>query len=284
MVEFELIDETFDINITSQYHISIQLSLSGYCFSVLDPLRNKYILLKNYVFTEELATDQIAGYLANLQLKDEFLTRDYHSVSVMVVSDKSTMVPLPLFIEQNIEKYFEFNHGLTDGDVLKYNKLKQSDAVIIYPVPSVLEKIILARFPNAKFYNQAKPFIEKILIDNKNKGNETKVFVNVQREFFDILVINQTKIELYNSFRYKTESDFAFFILYVFDQLKLNPEETRLSICGEIPKDSPQAELIKTFLKEVSFEKYSTQSLYSYTLANVPAHRFYNLLNLYHCE
>jgi hypothetical protein len=283
MVEFELIDETFDINITSQYHISIQVSLNGYCFSVLDLRRNKYILLKNYVFTEELATDQI-GYLANLQLKDEFLTRDYHSVSVIVVSDKSTIVPLPLFVEQNIERYFEFNHGLSDGDVPNFNKLKQSDAVIVYSVPAVFEKSILSRFPNAKFYNQAKPFIEKNLIDNKNKGNETKVFVNVQKEFFDILVINQNKIELYNSFRYKTESDFAFFILYVFDQLKLNPEETRLSVCGEIQKDSPQADLIKTFLKEVDFEKYSTQSLYSYTLANVPAHRFYNLLNLYHCE
>lgn len=284
MVEFELIDETFDINITSQYHISIQVSLNGYCFSILDPRRNKYILLKNYVFGEEKNTEETGIYIANVQAKDEFLMRDYSSVSVLYVSDKSTMVPLPLFIENNIEKYFAFNHGLLESDTLKFNKLKQTDAVILYPVPTLVEKSILERFPNARFFNQSKPFIEKILIDNKNKGNEIKVFVNVQKDFFDILVINQNKIELHNSFSYKTESDFAFFILYVFDQLKLNPEEIHLNICGEISKDSPRAELIKTFLKEVNFEKYSTQSLYSYTLANIPAHRFYNLLNLYHCE
>lgn len=284
MVEFELIDETFDINITSHYHISIQVSLNGYCFSILDLRRNKYILLKNYLFSEEFGHEQFGQHLKMLQSKDEFLSRDYQSASVIFVSDRSTLVPMPLFNENHLGKYFSFNHGIETHDLIKYNKLKQTDAVNLFSVQPDLESVMLERFPNAKFFHQATPFIEKILIESKNKNYGFKVFVNVQKDFFDIAAINHGKLELFNSFRYKTESDFAFFILYIFDQLKLNAEETGLNICGELSKESPHAGLIKTFLKDVAFEKYSTQSLYSYTLANVPSHRFYNLLNLYHCE
>lgn len=283
MVEFELIDEAFDLNITSQYHISIQVSLDGYCFSVLDTRRNKYILLKNYLFPEETDNEKLLSHIAGLQEKDEFLLKDYRSVSVILVSEKSTMVPLPLFIESNIEKYFAFNHGLSSDSEVRYNRLKQTDAVNIFPVATTLEKIILQRFPNARLYCQSTPFVEKILMDGKNKTQDARIYVNVHKSFIDIVVARHNKIELMNSFRYKTESDFTFFILYVFDQLKLNPDEVPVNFCGEIKKDSSHSELIKSFLGKVNFEKYSTQSLYSYTLANVPAHRFYNLLNLYHC-
>jgi len=283
MVEFELIDETFDINITSQYHISIQVSPNGYCFSVLDIRRNKYILLKNYVFPEDTEIEKLPSLVAGIQEKDEFLSRDFPSVSVILISERSTLVPLPLFNENNIEKYFAFNHGLGSESHVRHNRLKQTDAVNIYPVFSLLEKAITNRFSSARFYCQSFPFIEKILMDGKNKSAEARVFISVQKDFFDIVVARQNKIELHNSFRYKNESDFAFFILYVYDQLKLNTDDTAVNFCGELNKESAHSELIKSFIGQVNFEKYSTQSLYSYTLANVPAHRFYNLLNLYHC-
>lgn len=283
MVEFELIDETFDINITQQYHISIQVSLSGYCFSVLDLRRNKYILMKNYFFPEDASADQIAGQLRSLHEKDEFLQRDYQSVYVMFISERSTLVPLPLFEGNKVDNYFAFNHGLESFEQVRYNKLKQTDAVNLYTIFREFEKLISERFSNAKFFHQLTTFIEKALMDNKNSKDAYKVFINVHREFFDIIAIHHGKLELSNSFRYKTESDFTFFILYVFDQLKINPEETVVTICGELSKDAQQTQLLKTFVKDVNFEKYSTQSLYSYTLANIPAHRFFNLLNLYHC-
>ncbi len=284
MVELELIDETFDINNTSQYHISIQISLNGYCFSILDIQRNKYILLKNYLFKDQLILDQSGKGLNFIHERDEFLKNDYKSVSVIIVSNRSTLVPLPLFNESYISNFFEFNYGIETGEGINFNKLKQTDAVNLFPVNLEIRNIFLNKFPHARFYSQATPFIEKILINNKNNSYSTKLYVNVQTEFFDIVAVNQKKLELYNSFRYKTESDFSFFILYVLDQLKLNPQETILNICGELSKESPSTQLIKSFLKDASFAQYGDQALYSYTLANIPAHRFYNLLNLYHCE
>jgi hypothetical protein len=283
MVEFELIDETFDINITQQYHISIQVSLNGYCFSVLDLRRNKYILLKNYIFPDDASADQVSGQLLSLHEKDEFLQRDYQSVYVMFVSERSTLVPLPLFEGDKGVHYFNFNHGLESSEQVRYNKLRQTDAVNLFTVNRDFERVFSERFSNAKFFHQVTPFIEKTLMDHKNSKDAFRVFLNVHREFFDIITIHHGRLELSNSFRYKTESDFTFFILYVLDQLKINPGEAEVTICGELSKDASHTQLLKTFVKDVSFEKYSTQSLYSYTLANIAAHRFFNLFNLYHC-
>jgi hypothetical protein len=38
-MDIVFIDETFDINQTKNYHISIQAGLNGYSFSVLDPVQ-----------------------------------------------------------------------------------------------------------------------------------------------------------------------------------------------------------------------------------------------------
>ncbi len=55
-MDIVFIDETFDINQTKNYNISIQAGLNGYSFSVIDPVRNKYILLKHIAFKGEMTT------------------------------------------------------------------------------------------------------------------------------------------------------------------------------------------------------------------------------------
>jgi hypothetical protein len=283
MVEIELIDETFDINITSQYDLSIQVSPDGYCFSILDPRRTKYILLKNYLIAEEYNNQDFASYIGDLQEKDEFLSKDYHSVRIIYSTQRSTLVPSSLFSESHKEDYFAFVHTIMEDENILVNKLLAADSVNLFVIPQVIEKRLMDRFPNAGIFHQSSSFIENLLADAQSKSKDSRVYVHVARGFFDIAVTSQGKLELYNSFRYTTESDFAFFILYVFDQLKLDPEETVLRLSGEISRDSAHYDLIRTFVRNLSFEKYNSASLYSYVFTNIAAHRFHNLLNLYHC-
>lgn len=284
MVEIELIDETFDINITAQYDLSIQVSPDGYCFSVLDPRRNKYILLKNYVISEEYSFQDFASYIWELQEKDEFLSKNYHSVRIIYSTQRSTLVPSSLFSEKHKEDYFTFVHQIKEGENILFNKLRAADSVNLFVIPREIEEKLIERFPNARIFHQSASFIENLLADAQSKSRDFRVYVHAARDFFDIAVSRDGKLELYNSFNYTNESDFAFFVLYVFDQLNMDPEETVLRLSGEITRDSPHYELIRTFVRNVSFEKYNIASLYSYVFSNLAAHRFHNLLNLYHCE
>ncbi|MCJ7446075.1 MAG: DUF3822 family protein [Bacteroidales bacterium] len=91
----ELFDETLDINSTDNYELSVQLSPDGFHFCILDAIRNKYILLRssepddNKYFTPDKINDIIS--------KDDFLTRRYKKVNIVLPSPKFTLVPAPLF-------------------------------------------------------------------------------------------------------------------------------------------------------------------------------------------
>lgn len=91
----ELFDETLDINSTENYELSVQVSPDGFAFSVLDTLRNKYVLLRssdpeeNKYFT--------SGQITEIINKDDFLLKKYRKVNLVFPSKKFTLVPSPLF-------------------------------------------------------------------------------------------------------------------------------------------------------------------------------------------
>jgi len=49
------------------------------------------------------------------------------------------------------------------------------------------------------------------------------MFVNLDNKHFEIVVIANNKLILYNSFKYQTKEDYIYYILFTAEQLELNP-------------------------------------------------------------
>ncbi len=282
-MDLVLIDETFDLNQTNNYHISIQAGLNGYSFSVLDPLRNKYILLKHIPFTGEMTVSLLEDRVNEIQGNDEFLNRKYKSVYFSWQSPRYTLIPGPLFNKDNLRTYFEFNHVLEDLDEIHYNGFKGIDAYNLFAIPSELSNIIFRSFGNARFFHQATPLIEHGLISHGGKSARKTVLVSLDGKNTDIVVIQGENLVLCNTFPWKDEKDIVYFTLYVYEQLKLDGTETPLFLAGEISRNSPVYEMLKTYITRVGFEKPNSHFTYSYTFNDIDQHRFINLFNLKLC-
>jgi hypothetical protein len=277
------IDETFDLNQTGNYNISIQAGLDGYSFSVLDPVRNKYILLKHFIFPENLDIETLEDKIQEINSNDEFLSREYKTARFSYQSPKYTIIPGPLFNKQNLRSYFEFNHHLEDLDEIHYNKLSNTDAYNLFIIPSRLACLAKRAFSNVKYFHQVTPFIENGLMQHGGKTFRRAVLVNIYGKFADVIVVQGEKLLLSNTFPWKNEQDLVYFILYVYEQLKLGGEEVPLVISGSIKKKSPAYELLKVYIKKVGFESRNDSFQYSYTLNDIDPHWFTNLFNLKLC-
>jgi hypothetical protein len=90
----ELFDETLDINSTENYELSVQMSRDGFAFIILDTLRNKYVLLRSHDPDDDkyISADRITELIN----KDDFLTKSFKTVNVIIPSYKSTLIPSPL--------------------------------------------------------------------------------------------------------------------------------------------------------------------------------------------
>ena len=258
--------------------------LKGFSFCIIDTSLQKYIALKHYKFEKISSYASSLNKLNEIFNNDELLYNKFKSVKLIFASQRETLVPLPLFSNEDIKKYFYFNQSEEKNEEVLYNKIKNSDAVNIFSIPTKFINFFNNKFDNITYYHQSTPFIENALIENKNQKFDYKVYVYNYEFFFDVIVISPQKLLFYNTFKYKNENDFAYYLMNVFEQLKLNPSQTPVYLMGDITKQSDCYNIIKKFITNIYFKKLSNSFDYSYVFNQIPEHYFFNMLNLYQCE
>ncbi|MBI9053498.1 MAG: DUF3822 family protein [Bacteroidales bacterium] len=282
MQSFAYIDETLDINLTQSYELSIQLSLNGLSFCLLDTVRNKFIVLKHIQFQAYSAFDDYLDIIEKAIESNDLLNHEYRKVKLVWISNKNTLIPSSLFNIDNLKTYFEFNQKLNDLDEIHYTELKYANAYSVFTIPNQIATIFTRVYSNIIFYNQQTPEIENALF--RYNSNEFKVLIHVENDFFDLIITQKGKLLLYNNFVYKNEIDMLYYIMYSFEQLKINPESIDLILSGILTKNSKEHLKLKEFIRHIRFEKHSEENSFSYTFNKIAHHHYTNLFNLNICE
>jgi len=266
------------------YRLSIQLSLDGFSFCILDTWQNKYSAIEVYTF-QDISTPLALNIVLNdLIAKSEWLSLPFQETRIIFEYPKSTIIPLPLFDENHSADYLRFNHYVDFGEKIRFDRLPNLDAVNIFAVPEIILHTMQKFFPGAKLHHFTSPLIENLIILNKNQDDDFVIFAHVRKSWFDLLVLSGKKLIFINSFKYKAKEDFVYFLIYVMDQLNLNPEKTSLTLVGDISKISSLYELTFKYVRNVNFGKRTQDYDFSYVFDEFPEHFFFNLLNLQRCE
>jgi hypothetical protein len=266
------------------YSLSIQISLDGFSFSILDEDRNKYVAFELYSIQEVDDYEDLAKLLGDLFDQLDIIKRRFNKINVIFEGSKSSLVPFPLFDEIEIEHYLKFGHALVYDEEACYDKLPNLQAYNVYALAKPIKELIKARFINYKICHTQSSLIEGLLIRYKNQDISNKVFVNVRLGYLDVLYIKDSKLEFSNTFKYKTNEDFAYFLINVLEELQLNPESIEMTLLGEIDKSSSIYEVLYKYIRNIDFIERNDFYSYSYAMDELPAHFFYNLLNVGSCE
>lgn len=282
MRNIAIVDETFDINITSAYHLSVQISSGGICFAILDTVRNKFIAFKHLLF-EESHPLSVEDQIKRLFQTDSYLIHKYKSTGLIYITPNATLIPAPIYDSGKEEDLYLFSNLLPDKHVIQSDKIVGIDAWISYAIPEKIRDTLDDHPNHFKIIHQSCPIIENAFRAAKTKADETLIFAQVYPDFFDLVVFKKGKFELYNSFSYKTEQDFIFYILYVFEQFDINIDATTLSLSGYVEKESTLINKLTEFLPNISFAAFNPNFNYSYTFGQLNQHQFSNLFNLFPC-
>lgn len=85
------------------------------------------------------------------------------------------------------------------------------------------------------------------------------MFVHVQKEHFEIVVVENRKLLFYNTFNYNTKEDFIYYILFTAEQLALDPETFPLYLLGKIDEGDPFYTMVYTYVRNVFFGVHYSQ-------------------------
>jgi len=277
------IDKTFDNTQTQLYHLSIQISLDGFYFSVLDIQRGKYIVLNGHHFFLRRPR-LLLKHVREVIDSEDIFQNEFKSIEILYVTPKFTLVPQVFYGRGSLDKYLWFNNSEEKGFVVEKNLFARAQCWCIYDIPQNLSEYLSAKFPKSTLRHNLFPLVEGVLKRNRAYADREQVHLNFFRDSFEIVVINGSKLILCNVFNYKTDRDVLYHVLFCFDQLKLPPESTEIIMHGQLPQVSPIYHLFKKYVLLTSFARLDTTYQYSYTFSQIPEHYYSSLLSVYKCE
>ncbi len=277
-------DKALDKEASRKYRLSIQLSLDGFSFCILDTDRNKFSGIEAYSFQEVSTSLVISNIITELIQKSDWLKLPFQETRIIFETEKSTLIPAPLFEDEHAADYLRFNHNPDFGDKIIFDRLSNLGAVNVFSIPENILLTLGRFFPGVTVHHFASYLIENLLILNKNSDEGFVIFAYLRSTSIDLLVLDGRNLIFSNSFNYKAKEDCVYFLIYVMEQLNLNPEKTGVTFFGEISKTSPLFDLTRKYVRNVAFGKRTLDYNYSYALDEIPEHYYFNLLNLQRCE
>ncbi len=275
----ELFDETLDINSTENYELSLQVSTDGFYFCLLDTIRNKYVLIRASEPEENKSFS--AGNLNELYIKDDFLSKKYKKVNIVVPSRKFTIIPAPLYDPGKKDEYFTFNHNTEEGNIIIANRLNDPDAFLLFSITEPVHKLINDHFPDVYPYHHLKPLFDHI--SNKRKSvNGNYIHIHVERDFFNLIIFDHETLKFCNSFNYRNINDIIYFTMNVFKKLEIKQEET-IYFSGLTEKYDDLSSGFSIYIRNIKFSEPAGNFTFSYVFNETELHRFINLFNIAHC-
>lgn len=254
-------------NIPTKQELSIQISLSGLSFCILQRDTKTISFLEDYEFEKKLNPHEVLDKIKHIYNTESFLKSNFSNVQVIHVNELSTLVPKPLFDENCLADYLKFNSKILQSDFIAYDSIDINDSANIY-VPYVnINNYIYDLFGAFTYKHISTILIEQILAIEKNATN-VKMYINVNKSHFEMVVINKSKLLLYNTFEYNTKEDFIYYILFTAEQLQLNPELFELIFLGDIDSKDELYVIAYKYVQFVFFGK--RQDNYKYSLNAQP--------------
>ena len=107
----------------------------------------------------------------------------------------------------------------------------------VYQISPSVKEAIKAKFPDARFFSAATPFLAGCY-QSMPEGEKEAAFACFQKKFFQLALLNQSGLVFYNRFSYQSANDALYFILLAYEQHGFGPSEVPLFLSGHILNSS----------------------------------------------
>jgi hypothetical protein len=254
-------------NISKNIHnrLSVQVSLTGLSFLVkgLDTEEILYFTEKNV--GSSATAEELLLEIDTIITENDILQLKFDEVIILYSNNVYTTVPSSLFDETKASEYLKFNSKILSNDFIAFDQIESNNMVVVY-IPYVnINNYFFERFGSFQYYHAVSVFLKDVLYSAKHSLGP-KMYLNVQEEQLDFIILEQGKLVLCNSFLFKTSEDFIYYVLFCLEQLRLNPDTIPVILSGTIEKEDSNYEILYTYIRNILFiEDTSNPSIQSTT-------------------
>jgi hypothetical protein len=246
-------------NISTINRLSVQVSLNGLSFLIMDVETSQIVFFKEIPFSGTFSPEEVLLELKKVYENEVALNAPMQHVAVLHENNLHTLVPKSIFQEESLPDYLKYNAKLLPTDYISFDTLEKQDLVNVYVPFTNINNYFFDLYGTFDFYHTSTIFIEKIIATERNE-DFSKMYIQVFENRFDVLVTKNKKVHLYNSFTYATAQDFIYYILFVAEQLQLNPEKFPVYLYGRIQKNDGLYTIAYTYIRNLQITEIDTNN------------------------
>lgn len=231
--------------------LTLQVALNGFSFCCFDTLNPAVLSFKSIEFKNANKTIAVEDAYAKAFKDYPELSDNYDEILVLHDNNLATFVPFALFDVNFLSSYLQYNTKVFATDFFAFDAIESYQMNTVY-IPYVhLNNLFVDEFGpfNSKHANTV--LVSKLLEKSKNNVDK-KMFVNLHPNHFEIIVVHNQKLLLYNSFDYKSPEDVIYYLLFTAEQLELNPETFQLEFLGDVAIEDPCYQIAYRYIRNVS--------------------------------
>lgn len=211
-------------------------------------------------------------------LKDfDILKHHYSQISIQLLNRLFTLIP-NAFANGNTKGLLEFNLGLKDIQTVQQTLINNS-INFAYTYDFELHSFIERTFNTAKIQHAGAVSIDLFLKLPALKKSD--VLLNIHHQVIELIIKKDNDLLFYNVFKWDSNEDILYFLLFTIEQFQLNQNTLQLSIAATLPADHALFTLIKKYVRYIQF--FSSKAI-DMPIENLPNHYFFNILNGHLCE
>ena len=205
----------------------------------------------------------------------------YGMTRIVLDTPRSTLVPELFYDETAAHSIMCFNGRVEEGENVAGEYISILKAYTLYPASLVLKEHILQHFPGSVIGHITTPLIGGLL--HFPVMTESRVFLHLRDDLIDIAVTANGTLRYFNTFTKQTKEDVAYFLMFVLEQLALDPEKTDLRLLGRISRGDEVFGVLFRYIRTLSFPDPVDYFRELITPQHINAGTYFPLLNILRC-
>ncbi|WP_210490583.1 DUF3822 family protein [Rufibacter aurantiacus] len=282
-----VLDDAFDPSSSASAHLYINFGAHRIRLGVLDAQRNKFVALEDYEAESPSSVENAISQLQQLRSVSPLLEeRKWQQVRIGIKNQQFTLIPEALFDLNAREEYLKLNAVVEpELEVVHHHEHPRLELINVFTVPASLEAWSGTHFQNSpiEFVHQTSALMEGIL-HMAERSSRPQLFIYVDKNYVTLVVLQGLKLEFCNSFFFTSSEDFIYYVLFVLQEKKMNPDQDQVTVWGELLLDSQLHEVLRTYIRHVQFGKKPTGVGFSYRFDTLFNHQNFDLYSLHFCD
>lgn len=211
--------------------------------------------------------------------KDELLKFLYRKCHIAFGGNVVALVPQRLFDSKKATVFLGELTTLSKEAVVEYNELVDLKTMVVYQQQTALHKVVKAAQPSSKIFHKTTPFL---IGTTKKAAKEAGkvIFANFEKTSFEVAFFENGQLHFYNNFEFQNAADCLYFVLLVFEQFNLNPNEVPLFLSGLILENSEIYKSLYRYIRYLSFTSPTNNIKINSGFKKIPVHTYFSLFSL----